>query len=248
MPTKDDFTPDYPLPVFLSQHADQPQQPGIGIASDRAVISSRILKTSILVITAAAIAIVWMENPVALFASVTASLVDISAFQLGTDQSTPTIQLAVIQSTADTEALPPTAKDAPTPETSALEPVSQALAETSEASSEALFREFQAWAAEQDARALAKPVQDAPAPVVENAPTPVRPAQKQRRARSVHHARAAEIIRRVRERRANVRQQNERIQARSVQDARAQAQSVQNAEAPSFLQSLNPFAASPPQR
>jgi len=61
MPTKDDFTPDYPLPVFLSQHADVPEQPGIGIAWDRAVISSRILKTSILVVTAAAFAIVWME-------------------------------------------------------------------------------------------------------------------------------------------------------------------------------------------
>jgi hypothetical protein len=243
MATKDGFDPDDSLPLFLS--ADGPEQ---GIGNNKAVISLRGFMASILAAAAIGIGIAILSNQVTLFADVTASPVDESTLQPGTDQSTPTIQLAVIQSTADTEALPPTAKDAPTPETSALEPVSQALAETSEASSEALFREFQAWAAEQDARALAKPVQDAPAPVVENAPTPVRPAQKQRRARSVHHARAAEIIRRVRERRANVRQQNERIQARSVQDARAQAQSVQNAEAPSFLQSLNPFAASPPQR
>jgi len=233
MATKDGFDPDDSLPLFLS--ADGPEQ---GIGNNKAVISPRGFMASILAAAAIGIGIAILSNQVTLFADVTASPVDESAPQPGTDQSTPTIQLAVVQSTADAEALPPTAKDAPTPETSALEPVSQALAETSEASSEALFREFQAW----------EPVQDAPAPVVENAPTPVRPAQKQRRARSVHHARAAEIIRRVRERRANVRQQNERIQARSVQDARAQAQSVQNAEAPSFLQSLNPFAASPPQR
>jgi hypothetical protein len=240
MATKDGFDPDDSLPLFLS--ADGPEQ---GIGNNKAVISPRGFMASILAAAAIGIGIAILSNQVTLFADVTASPVDESAPQPGTDQSTPTIQLAVIQSTADAEALPPTAKDAPTPETSAFEPASQALAEDSEASSDALFREFQAWAAEQDARALGY-VQDAPAPVVENAPTPVRPTQKQRRAPSVHHARVAEIIRRVRERRANVRQQN--VQARSVQDARAQAQSVQNAETPSFLQSLNPFAASPPQR
>jgi len=78
MPTKDDFTPDSPFALFLSEHADEPEQPGIVIALDRAVIWSRILKTSILVVTAAAIAILWVENPVALFANVTASLVDTS--------------------------------------------------------------------------------------------------------------------------------------------------------------------------
>ena len=108
MPTKDDFTPDSPLPLFLSERADEPEQPGIGIALDRPVIWSRILKTSFLVVAAAAIAILLVENPVALFANVTASLVDISALQPGTDQSTPTIR-----STAGTQALPPTAKDEP---------------------------------------------------------------------------------------------------------------------------------------
>ena len=94
MPTKDGFTPDDPLPLFLSERADEPEQLGIGIAWDRAVISSRVLKTSILVVTATAIgfAILSVGNPVALFANVTASLVDISALRPGTDQSTPTIQ------------------------------------------------------------------------------------------------------------------------------------------------------------
>jgi hypothetical protein len=243
MATNDGFDPGNSLPLFLSAH--EPEQ---GIGNDKAVISLRGLMAGILVAAAIAIGIAILSNQVTLFADVTASPIDKSAPQPGTDQPTPAIQSAVIQSVADAEALPPTAKDARTPETSAFEPASQALAENSETSSEALFREFQAWAAEQDARALAKPVQDPPAPIVENAQAPVRPMQKQRRARSVHNARAAEIIRRVRERRANVRHQNERVQARSVQDARAQAQSLQNAEAPSFLQSLNPFGASQPQR
>ena len=245
MATEDGFDSSDPLPLFLS--ADESDQ---SIGNDEAVISLRGLMACILVAAAIATGIALLSNRVTLFAGVTASPVDKSAPQPDTDQSTPIIQSAVIQSTTDAEALPPTAKDAPTREISASEPASQTKTENSEASSgepshEALFREYQAWAAEQDARALAKPAQDAPAPVVDSQ-APVLPQQKQRRARSVHNTR--EDIRRVQERRAYVRQKNDRIQARSVQDARAQAQPVQNAEPPSFLDSLNPFGASPPQR
>ena len=76
MPTKDNFTSDYPLPAFLSERADETEQPGIGIAWDRAVISSRILKTSVLVVTATAIgvAILSAGNPVVPFANIMASL------------------------------------------------------------------------------------------------------------------------------------------------------------------------------
>jgi membrane-bound lytic murein transglycosylase len=222
MATKDGFDPDDSLPLFLS--VDEPEQ---GIGNNKAVISLQGLTAVILAAATIGIGITILSNQVTLFADVTASPVDKSAPQPGTDQSTPTIQLAVVQSTADAEALPPTAKDAPTPETSAFEPASQALAEDSEASSDALFREFQAWAAEQDARALAKPIQADPAPVVENPPARV---QKQRRARTIIRNARAEI-RRGREARARV-----------------QNQPVQNAEAPSFLETLNPFAASPPQR
>ena len=89
MPTKDGFTPDHPLPLFLSKRADEPEQPDVSIAWDRAVISSRILKTSILVVTATAIGIAILSagNLVTLFADVTASLVDKSALQSGTDLS-----------------------------------------------------------------------------------------------------------------------------------------------------------------
>ena len=110
MPTKDGFTPDHPLPLFLSERADEPEQPGIGIALDRAVIWSRILKMSIFVVTATAIgfAILSVGNPVVLFANVMASLVNKSGLQPGTDQSTPPIQ-----STASTQDLAPTARDEP---------------------------------------------------------------------------------------------------------------------------------------
>jgi hypothetical protein len=250
MPTKDGF-PDH-SPLFL---ADEPEQEGIGKAWDRAVIPSRVLKASILVATATAIgiAILSVGNPVTLFADVTASLVDKSALQPATDQSTPTIQ-----STADAQALPPTAKDAPTRDeiAAASESAGQSQTESSEPSSEALFRQFQAWAAEKDAQAQVGPVesvQDAPAQVVQNAPAQVaenapahvaenaraalRPMQKHRHVRPVHSARAE--IRPVQNPRKKVRrEQNAPVQVPPAQDARAQDQSMQNAPSPSFLQTL----------
>jgi len=271
MPTKDDFTPDSPFALFLSEHADEPEQPGIVIALDRAVIWSRILKTSILVVTAAAIAILWVENPVALFANVTASLVDTSALQPGTDQSTPTIR-----STAGTQALPPTAKDEPpsnagaNPESSpALDDKSALQSPTSgsqtatdapprneiaaaretadqsqtelrqpSADADALHKQYQAWAAEQDPPAqVVQPAQDAPAQVVQDARPPVRHMKKHRHVPPVQNARAE--IRSERHPQAKVRrEQNARAQVPPVQDATAQDQSVQNAQPPSFLQSL----------
>src|SRR6516164_892890 len=95
MPTKDGFNQDHPLHLFL---ADEPEEQGVEKAWDGAVISSRVRKASILGATATAIfvAILWVGNPATLFADLTASLVDKSALQPGTDQSTPTIQ-----STAD---------------------------------------------------------------------------------------------------------------------------------------------------
>jgi hypothetical protein len=237
MATKDGFNPDYPLPLFL---ADKPMQQDVGKAWDRAVISSRVLKTSILVATVTAIGIAFLsvENPVTLLADVTASPVDKSALQPGTDQPTPTIQSA-----ADAQALPPSAKDAPTRDeiAAASESAGQSQMENSEPSSEALFRQFQAWAAEKDAQAQVGPVQsvqDAPAQAAENARAPLRPMQKHRHVRPVHSARAE--IRPVQNPRKKVRrEQNARVQVPPSQDARAEEQSVQNAQVPSFLQTLD---------
>src|SRR5450432_1255819 len=98
------------IPLFLSDHTEEPEQPVIGKAWHRAAISSRILKTSILVVTAAAIvfAIRFVGNPIVRFTNATASLVGTSAPHDGA-QSTPTIQ-----STAGAQALPPTAREAST--------------------------------------------------------------------------------------------------------------------------------------
>jgi hypothetical protein len=257
MPTNDGFTPDNPLPLFLSEGADEPEQPDIGIAWDRAVISSRIFKMSIVLVTAIAIgtAILSVGNPVALFANVMASLVDKSGLQPGTDQSTPTIQ-----STASTQDLAPTVRDeapvnpAPDDKTAlrpptsgsptatdaparneiaaASEPTDQT--ENRQASADALFKQFQAWKAE---RAQVQPAQDAPAQVVQDARPQVRPMKEHRQVRPDQNARAE--IRSVQNPRKKVRrEQNAQVRVPPVQDARAQDQPVQNAQAPSFLQSL----------
>jgi hypothetical protein len=238
MPTKDAFNPDDPLPLFL---ADEPKQQGNGEASDRATISSLIFKASILAAaaTAVGIAILWVGSPVTLFADVTASVVDKSTLQPATDQSTPTIQ-----STADAQALPPTAKDAPSRDEIAagFEPADQSQTEIS-GPAESLLKQFQAWATDKDAEAQVGPiqpvqdapaqvVQDAPAPVVqddsskatknalaqiaENAPAPVQPIQKHRHVRPVHNARARSI-------------QNARTEMGPVQNPRKKVWREQNA-------------------
>ena len=241
MPTKDGFAPDHPLPVFLSEYAEEFEQPGMEKAWDGAAISSRILKMSVLAVAAMAIAILWLGNPIALFANVTASLVDISAFQSGTGQSTP-----AIQSTA--QALPPTATDTPTREEVAA-PVNQMNAQNNEPPAEDLLKQFQTWAAEEDTRAPVVPVepvqpvqpvqvvQDDQAQVEEDARAPARHMQKHRRIRPAQNARAE--IRPVPNPRAKLRrEQNARALVRPAQDPRVQEQPVQYVQPPSLLQSL----------
>ncbi|MGY8668515.1 hypothetical protein Q3C01_39955 [Bradyrhizobium sp. UFLA05-109] len=145
-----------------------------------------------------------------------------------TQPSTPRIQ-----STGDAQTLPPTAKDAPTRDEIAAvsEPAGQRRTENSELPAEALFRQYQAWAAEQDTQA--QPVQDAPAQVAENARVPLRSKQTHQHVRPVHHARAE--IRAVQNPQKKIqREPTARVQVPPAQDAQAQA--VQNAQAPSFSQ------------
>jgi hypothetical protein len=111
MAAKGDFLPDDPIPLFLSGPAEETKPPGLGRAWDSAVTSSRILKTGILVVAATAIvfATLSLGNPIAVFATATASLVGISAPQSGAGQSAP-----AIQSSADAQTLPRTTRGAPT--------------------------------------------------------------------------------------------------------------------------------------
>ena len=245
MATKDGFQPDR-SPIFLSEDAEKAEQPDIGKAWDIALISSRILKTSIFAVTAAAIgiAILSIGDPVALVANVTASWVDKPALQPDTDPSTSTIQ-----SIASTQDLPPTTTDAPTRDeiAAAVEPADQGQAEIGQPLTEALFKQFQAWAAEEDTRAQVEPAQPvqtapiqpaptAPVQVVQDAPAQVQPTKKHRRVRSVQNARAE--IRSHRNHRARVREESAPIPIAPVPDARSQEQPVQNAQTPWLLQNF----------
>jgi hypothetical protein len=242
MATRDGFQPDRP-PIFLSEHAEETEQPDIGKAWDIATISSRILKASIVAVTVTAIgiAILSIGNPVALVANVTDWWVDKSAPQPDADPSTSTIQ-----SVAATQDLPPTTTDAPTRDViaAAVEPPDRSQAEVgqplteAQPVTEALFKQFQAWAAEEETRAQAEPAQPAqaaPAKVVQDAPAHVRPVKKHRRVQSVRNARAE--IRSHRNHRARVREEQD-ARVPPVADPRAQDQSLQNAQPPSLLQSL----------
>ena len=233
MASKDRFS------SFLSEHAEESEQPDIGKASDRAFISSRILKTSILGVTAAAIvfAILSVGNPPVLFANAMAFLAATSAFQAGTGKSSP-----IIQSTADAPALPPAASEAPTGDETAatFTTAGQEQAEIRQPPAEALLSQFQAWAADEDARAEVRPVPPVQAEVrsvqpEQDARPQIRPVQKHRQVRRVQHARSE--IRAGQNLRARVGQkQNARVQVRPAQDAQAQERPA--AQAPSFLQSI----------
>ena len=258
MATKDDFQPDR-SPIFLSKHAEEIELPDIGTAWDIATIASRILRISIVAatVTSIGIAILSIGNPVALVANVRDWWVDKPALQPDADPSTSTIQ-----SIAGTRDLPTTTTDAPARDeiaaavepavAAAVEPADQSRAEVAQSQagrsqtevsqplSEELFRQFQAWAAEEETRAQAgpaQPVQAAPVRVVQEAPAQVRSTKKHRRARSVQNARAE--IGPQRNHRAKAREeQDARGQVPPVADPRAQDPSVQNAQTPSFLQSL----------
>ena len=244
MPTNAGFDPTHPLPQFLADRDEQ----AIGNAPDGAVPASRAFKASILIATATAtgIAVLAMGNPVGLLAEMSASLVGNS-----TPQPTPAIQSAadapaLVATAADAQDFPPTTNEVPVRgEIAASEPADKDQSEKSEPASENLFRQFQAWAADQDAQAhggSAQPVQDAPAQIVQNDPAsaaknirvPYRQAQKRRQARAaVRNARAE--VRAQNLRKQIARAQDVRAERPPTQDGRAQDQSVQNAQQPSFL-------------
>lgn len=229
MPMQDGFDPAQPLPQFLAE----PAQPEAGNARDEAVKPSPVFKAGSLIVATAAtgIAVMAMGNPAALFADLSASRIEQAL-----PPSAPTIQAA-----ADVQAVPPAARDAAANEIVASEPAGKDQAERSETTSEALFRQFQAWAAEQDARApaalippdqdaAARPAQEVPAPAAENVRAPHRLVQKRRQVRSAR----AEL--RTQNLRKQVRQaEGARAERPPVQDPRAQDPSAQSAQPPSLL-------------
>jgi hypothetical protein len=186
MPTNDDFSSDHTLPSFL---LEQTGKSGIWKPSDLAVFPSRILKLAILITSAIVLGIATFMtgNPIALVTELTASFGDKSVLQPVTDQSTSTVRAS-----ADAQATPPpTTKDQRSGgENNATEVAEEEQAKTVDAATEALFRQFQAWAAENDTKALqsVQPVQDAPVQPVQEAASP--PAQDDPPAKLTEVARA----------------------------------------------------------
>jgi len=246
MATEDGFQPGRSL-ILLPAHAEETELLDIARAWDIATIASRILRASIVAatVTAIGIAILTIGNPDALVANVTDWWVDKPALQPDADPPTPTVQ-----SIASTQNLPPTTTDAPPRDeiAAAVEPpadqtraeVGQSQAEVRQPFTEALFKQFQTWATEEETRAKVEPVQPvqaAPVKMEQDAPARVRPVKKHRQVRSMQNARAE--IEPQRNHRAKLRQeQDARGQVPPVAAPRAQDPSVQNAQTPSLLQNL----------
>lgn len=239
MPANDGFDPTYSVPRFLAE----PAMPCIDDAPEQVARPSRALKASLLIAAAASVGIAALAagNPMALLADVSAALVgDASSL------STPAIQtVAEAPAFAIAQTIPPAATGAPAGDAvAAPEPAGKDQAEDSAAASDILFKQFQAWAAEQNAQTaggLAQPAQEpaprvqadpAPAPAAKNARAPYRLAKKRQQIRTVHNARAEA---RAQDLRKPVRRApGARAERPLVQDARAQEQPVQDAQPPGF--------------
>jgi hypothetical protein len=165
------FTPN-DRPLFLSGAA-KPEPRRIGKAWV-GVISS-LLTAAVIVF-----AVLLVGNPIALFASVTASQVSSSAHQDGSGQSMPTIQ-----STASAQALPPTAREAPASDEmlAAFKAAFENKTEVDQPTAEATFDKFQAWAAKEDVQARVQPPQPVQEPRAQPLPRP-RPVQAAQTARA----------------------------------------------------------------
>ena len=255
------FSSDRP-PIFLSEYPEEIGQRDVGKRWDLATISSRILKTSILAVavTAIGIAVLSVGNPVMLVANVTDWWVDKPALQPEADPATSTTQTiagtqdspttttdappreeiaAAVEPAEPSQAEPPVKPDASAPRVGQRQAEnSQPITADNQPVTEELFKQFQAWAAEEETRKQAGSAQAAPVRVAQDAPAQARPAKKHRRVHSVQNARAE--IRPQRHHRARVREQqlDAREQVPPVADPRAPDPSVQNAQPPSFLQSL----------
>jgi hypothetical protein len=173
---KDRFAPNDRIPLFLSDPAEEPAQSGI-----KKVVSSEGFRKVVLVFAAAAgvFAAVSVGNLI-LFASVTASQVGTPATLDDNGRSMP-----AIQSTASAEPLPGTTSGDEL--LAAFKSVLESKTEVDPPRAEALFNQFQAWAAEEDAQAPARPLQpaqDARTHIVQKTPLPKRrPIQAEQTAR-----------------------------------------------------------------
>jgi len=152
MARKEDFR------LISFDHAEKPVRSDGHTAWRRRAVPSRVVKWSVLVATAAAIAlaILSMADPLAeLLGDATAFLTGGSTPQDGTAQDMP-----IGQSSASTQALPPITNDAAADNDIARpsETASQGQIEITQAPTGALLGQFQAWAANRDGRAELQPL------------------------------------------------------------------------------------------
>jgi len=174
---KDRFPPSDPIPLFLSGPVEKTELSGV-----RKAVSSGVFRKAAFVFVAVAIvfAVVSVGNAI-LFASVTASQVSPPAPRDGSGHSTP-----AIQSPASAEAVPESQLGDEL--AAAFRSAIENRAEVDRARAEALYNQFQAWAAEEDAQALPgaqQPVQDVRTDIVQSPPLPRRrPIQVAHTARS----------------------------------------------------------------
>lgn len=243
MPMQDGFDPDHSLPQFLVERAGQDVAETTGETSG----GSRLIRTTMLIAIAMAtgVAVLAIGDPITLVADVSMSLLGKPS-----SHSTPVTRMA-----ADEPAANPPAGNTQTdaPPAAAVTP--------QEPAGETLFKQFQAWAVEQDARgpgqpaqstpaqAAPKEVQTAPAPIAQDVPAPRRLTKKRPQVREVRNARAELRTQSLRKpiRRAHLARataapaQDSRAQDRTedprLQGARAQPQdqSAPAAQSPSFL-------------
>jgi hypothetical protein len=176
------------IPLFLA--AQEPHQRGIGRGWHRAVV----VASCILFAAGAAIVFTVLSagNPLVLFTTATASVSGESAPRDGTGR-----QMPIVQSTSAGQASAPTAEEASKSDDSDAAFKTAGETEIREPPADALLKQFQAWATEEDARAQVQPVQpvepvqpiqDALAHGVQNARAEVRPLQEHRQIRSDHTA------------------------------------------------------------
>jgi hypothetical protein len=169
------FPANDPLPLFLSGPHEEAELSG-------KVVSSGVFRKAALVFAAVAIvfAVISVGNAIR-FTSVTASQVSPPAPRDDSGHSTP-----AIQSTASAEAVP--GSQLGDELAAAFKSALENKAEVDRARTEALFNQFQAWAAEADAQALPRPrqpVEDVRTDIVEHPPLPKRrPIQIAHTARS----------------------------------------------------------------
>jgi hypothetical protein len=262
MTTDNGFQPDRP-PIFLSERIDETSLVDVERHSDIAAVSSRIFKASALAaaVTMIGVGALSVGNPVALVANMTDWWNDKPPLQLEADASVSTMQamtdaqdapattdaaareqVAVAAAPADqnqteTAQRPPEPVQVQPVQVQADPPrpaeVAQSQTESSPPVSKELFNQFQAWAAEDEARKRTAATSAASAQDAQ----PARPVKKQRRAHSVQNARAE--VRPQRQHRTRVRAEQEtREPLAPAADPRAPDPAAQNAQPPSFFQSL----------